>query len=418
MRFCELLLGLAGATLLARTLGPAGLGAYSLALAIAVAATQFVSCGIPGLAMREISMMHAQGQWSEIRGLLALGLTLISAGGLAVAVLAAVLSSIIDPGDAFIKTDMLPAVALLVPLISLGNLTSSAMQGFKQFLHALMPVMALRPGGFVLFLCAAIFGAPGWLTPERALWLYVAATGASVIVGVFTLVRYMTWARVLGPVHLKSAGRWLWRGLHFLGMSGMQIVFSHVIVLMLGAFASQTAVGLYRIAERGAQLGTIGIEIIIFVMRPRFAELFGGGKLDRLQIVVSHTARFMFASTFGVLIFFLFFGQFLLRELFGPEFEAAYLTLCILTASYCAGNLFGPGVLLLTMTLREGDALRITTAAAALALATSVGLIWMYGAVGAALSLLLARLFVDVAGWIVARRRLGIETAVIPLRAP
>ncbi len=413
MRFFEMLLGLIGATLLARTLGPGGLGKYSLALAVSGVATLFLDCGLPGLATREISVMYAKGQWSKIRGIVVLGLILISAGSLFVATLTLLILSMGDLGVISIDADMIPAAALLIPLVSIGNLINGTMLGFRQFLHGLMPMMAVRPGGFILLLCVAIVAAPGWLTPERALWLYVAAVATSVLVAVFGLLFFVTWNRIVGPVCLKSAWHWLWRGLHFLGLSGMQIVFSHVMILMVGGLAGQTAVGLYRIAERGAALGTIGIEIIIYVMRPRFAEFYGLGDLDRLQKFVSHTARFMFGSTLGVLILFTLFGHFILQGLFGPEFGAAYLTLVILTASYCASNFFGPGVVLLTMCSREKDALRITTSAAVLAVISSVGLIWMYGAVGAALTLVLSRLFVDAAGWIVARRKLGIETAVI-----
>ena len=141
MRMFEVLLGLTSLTLLARTLGPGGLGVYAIGMAT-VMLVGFVHAGLPMLTAREVSIATVQGDAGRVKGMIlfAVGCALVSATVLA-AICATVVLTVVH-GD----TQALLWALGLLPAFALSSLASSTLAGLRRFVVGQAFDLIVRPG--------------------------------------------------------------------------------------------------------------------------------------------------------------------------------------------------------------------------------------------------------------------------------
>lgn len=352
------LLSVALAVVLARALGAEGFGVYSFVFALITILAIPAQMGLPNLVVRETAKAQAENDWPLINGLwrwatlmaLMMSAALIIIGALAAWIFAARLP---EGGLAVFYWGL-----VLVPLIALGNLRGAALRGLRHVVQGQLPEFILRPAFLVVLVLGAHFGLSARaLTASDAMMLHALASLAAFILGAFLLLR----AR---PVEARAETRtatrpraWLAAALPLGMVQGMQLVNQNVGLIALGIVASAEDVGLFRVALQGAVFVAFGLSVVGHVVGPHFAQLHANGERERLQKLVTISARANLLFAAPIALTFILFGGDILTVLFGEEFVGATLALAILTLGQLVKALCGSVEVLLIMAGHERDVL-------------------------------------------------------------
>lgn len=405
------LLLLVTAVMLARLLGAEGYGVYAYALAIATLLGVPVQFGLPQLLVREVAKYQVRGEWGLVRGLLKRSNQAVLGLSIALAlVVGAVGWWMADtlPSD---RRAVLGWTLLLIPLVALGNLRSSALLGLRLVARGQLAERLLRPGLFVLGIVLALLLGVSF-SPERAMALHVIAA-----LVVFLIMAWLLRANLPGAMREtppKFDDRvWLASTFTFALLAGGWIVHNHTDVLMLGLFAPAEDVGVYRVVVTGAQLVGFALQGLTAVLSPYAAHFWAAGETDRLQLMIRWSTGLTVAVAAPVALAFILFGDSILALVFGDPFARGHTALAILSVSQLLNIASGPAALLLTMSGHE----RVTARSFAWSIAANVvlnaALIPRFGMIGAATATASTFVAWRVVLWIQVRRRLGIDPSIL-----
>jgi glycosyltransferase involved in cell wall biosynthesis/O-antigen/teichoic acid export membrane protein len=414
MRIFDAVFGLASITILARDLGPRGMGVYSISIAL-VWTIGFVHAGLPVLASREVAVASERGDFARMRGVVLFGTIAIMLSSLvlmlAIALWVRFMGARIPAGEAAAYLWAVP----MIPAISLGNLYAGALRGLRNPIQGQAPVYMMRPGFFILLLGAAQILAPQWITAAHAIMLQLVAFTLAMGAAAIMMLR-VTPPEARRTRSIMDIGPWLKATAPMSVTIGLQAAQSNAALLLLGAFGLQASAGVYRLGQRGGDLASFGLDTVIFVSGPELARAHAVGDQTRMRHILHRSALFSFGVAAAILIAYVIANPSLLRIVFGNGFEQAYTPLLICTAAQALSAFFGLNSTVLVMCGRE----RIVSVAFFLAVviqvAASAILIPLYSANGAAGALFLSYLAWNLLLWIVARRDLGLETTVLERR--
>jgi len=305
---------------------------------------------------------------------------------------------------------------LLIPLVALSNLRGATLRGLEQIVRGQLPELVLRPGVFVLLLGSTIWFTSVSLDAASAMALHVFATATAFLVGMIMLFKAIPFqCRHATPV--TEPGKWAISALPMALTEGMRYLQGHLMVLMLGWFATQTDIGLYRVAEQVGILVALPVSVLNIVVAPFLSRLHAEKDHFRLKKIVSYASTGMFFGALSIFLVFALFGQSFLGLFFGAEFKPAYNTLLILCSGQLASSFFGPNATLLNMTHHERLVTRAFLVSLVLTASLGIGLVPGYGIIGAAIASTVGLLTWNILMWNYARRVLSINTSVIASRA-
>ena len=218
----DVCLSLAVAIGLARTLGAAGLGVYSVGLAVGLFLTPLLEAGLPMLLTREINHRNARGDLTAIRGVLQFAFA-VSFG------LCTTFGAVAYFSWPHIAAQVPSAYSQAIlggifsaPTVALANLCSGGLQGWHKVGAANTCSTALRSGAMLCLLAIILVLAPGWLTPGRAVWLNVAASGIALLVAATLLMAYAL-KRLASVRAFYSVVAWRGSMIRFTSISGLMI---------------------------------------------------------------------------------------------------------------------------------------------------------------------------------------------------
>jgi O-antigen/teichoic acid export membrane protein len=411
LRVAAMGLGLAVSALLARGLGSAGFGLYSLVLSLVTILALPLIGGLPTLLVREIAAARAEGRPEVVLGVVRWGYRLVAAAALALALAAAAVHAVaVAAGFWPMRPDQLGLAVLAVicvPLLGLMHLQSGILTGHQRAVLGLLGEQLLRP----LALCLVLLVAAGpllGLGPAGALGLYVGATLAVAAVmavvianllpergGTVPEIRHREWVLALLPLTMISA---------------TAIIKNNTDILVLGALQPVEDVGIYRIGAQIAALAAFMMQIMRSLTAPTIAAAHARQDRKALHTQLVLAARASLAGALAVVLGLALFGRALLGLVFGAEYEGAYgpclaLSLGTLVSAGC-----GLGNIALQVTRHSDIVARAAVIAAVTNLVFNVLLVPFYGALGAAIGTALAMTIMQVQLWASARRVLGLRT--------
>ncbi len=420
----SVVLRLTGATLsftltivLARMLGAAGLGVYSYAIAIATLGAMLAQMGLPVLVVRETARYRAAGDWNRLRGLLAGSAWLVIAVCLlCFAGAAAFIGLASDAVPAVNVPTVLPAL-VLIPMIALSNVGGASLRGLGYTIRGQLAEQLLRPGIFLACLIVAWVTTAGTVTPAIAMTMHALGAVAAFLTGATLLFRAL-------PQRLRDArtdyADWSRLRTSLLPLSilaGLQVINGQTDVLMLGFFRDADDVRIYRVAHQGALLVNLTLLAIGLTVEPVIARLHLSGESDKLQHVVTVTARMAFALSAVMTVFLVGFGHALLGIVFGPVFVQSFVPLTILCVGQVAFAYAGWAVMMLNMSGNERLTARMTAYAAAANVVANALLIPPFGIYGAAIATASTVFVWKLTLSVVAERKTGIRTLIYPVRS-
>lgn len=411
LRFAAGGLGLVTSVVLARLLGVAEYGAYTYTLSWVILLSTFVASGLERLLVREVSIYSAQSAWGVLGGLLrwvsgtALLLYLLLVGlSLGVYLL---LSDRLDTSLLI----ALPVAAILFPLLILVRLLQSALRGLQRVISSQLPETTLQPALMLVLVAIVGWAGQGTMTAFQAMVIHTVTAGVACAYGLGLLGRVVPPAvRTAPPVYQHQA--WMASALHFIVLSGLDMINNRLDLLLLGAFKGAEAVGIYSAALRGAQLVPFTLLAANLALAPTYASLYATGKRADLQRLVTQSSRLILLGGAPAALGLILFGRWFLL-LFGADFVQGQMALAILCVGQLVNVAAGPVAILLTMTGHERDTVIGIGIGTAVNGVLNVLLIPLWGIEGAAVAVATSLITWNLvlAGFV--RRRLGISSTAL-----
>jgi len=415
MKATSTLLGFLVVVTLSRLLGPSNYGLYVFVFALVSLLAIPAEFGLANLVVRETASAQARGQWGTLRGLWRwANSTTIVISSLLILVGVTICWSMRGrfPDE---ELSTFGWGLALVPLIALGKLRGAALRGLNKVVQAQLPEQLVRPALLILgVLTVAVWQSAVELTPTRAMQLHAIAALIASLLGTWRLHRERP-AAVATAKALYEMRKWTISVVPLAFSAGLQLINRYADILMLGLFSSAQEVGIYRVGAQTAALVAFGLLAVNGVVAPQFARLYTEGDMERLQRLVTISARVIVLFALPVVVLFVFMGESLLRAIFGSEYGQGHLVLMVLASAQLVNAAMGSVAILLNMTGHERETARWLAVSAILNVVLNLVLIPILGKEGAALATACSIISWNVLLWRAVRIKLGIDSFAIAL---
>lgn len=385
IKLASMLIGFLLVVTLARVLGPADYGTYVFVMALITILAIPAQMGLPQLIIRETAKAQANANWGLMRGIwqwsnryvVIFSIVIISGSGLFLWLG----SDVIDEN----KQQTLSIGLLLIPLIALGNIRGAALRGLRKVIYGQLPEHILRPFLLLIFITLFIW-LPGTMpiAPSTVMGMHAVAALIAFIAGAAMLLYAKPANLKNNPKPIVEARYWRQSAIPLAFLSGLQLINGYTDIIMLGFFKADEDVGVYRVVTQLSILVVFGLQAVNQVIQPYFARLYEQGEIDKLQKLVTLSARIILAIALPPVLLIVFAGAPLLEWLFGAEYRTGATALSILALGQLVNAAMGSVGMLLNMTGHERDALRGVGVAAVTNIIFNALLIPIYGIEGAA----------------------------------
>jgi O-antigen/teichoic acid export membrane protein len=204
-------------------------------------------------------------------------------------------------------------------------------------------------------------------------------------------------------------------------IGGIWLLNPYVSSVILGSLSGGEDVGLFTVAARGAALVLLPLWAVNAALSPRIAGLAApeGSSQQRnpeaLQEMTTRGSRLALAATLPLAAALILFRGPLL-EIFGGDFSAAALPLCVLVAGQLVNVATGPSQPLLLMTGHERTAAWVVGTGVALNAGLNFVAIGLWGLTGCAFATAFSTIVWNVALVVASIRATGVNPCVISLR--
>jgi O-antigen/teichoic acid export membrane protein len=315
------------ALLLARHLGANSYGEYVLAVSIAIIASGIAYLGLPSAMVRFVAILSKRRDPRGVWATLQIGiLGSVSAG----VVLGLVLFIAADPiatgifGEPSIA-ELLRALAIFVPFMSLSGVLGGALRGFKRMDYSALGENVVKSvTRLALVIVLVVFD----LNVLAAAVIYGISEAATTITFTYLLNREFPLIRPLGGVRgevrgIASFSFPLW-------LSGLLRQFrKNIQILLLGSLGTVSAAGIFAVAARINLLGLVVYQAVLRSARPALAELLHEKNRSEAGHLYRTTTRWTFMANLPFFIIVALFAGPIL-SIFGRAFSTGASALVVL----------------------------------------------------------------------------------------
>ncbi|MEQ9393705.1 lipopolysaccharide biosynthesis protein [Haliea sp.] len=329
---------------LSQYLGVENFGRYAWLTSIAFLLSGLAQAGGNSLVVRETS--RSMGRRVPVHVLCRT--TLISGGTLVALTAVALL---------FTGDRMTPALLVPLGLLAVGHLAlvlvSASNRGLGHLQAGQIPELVLRPTLFLVLIGGVVLagyvsgpGVDSAFGSDTMVYLLAAAYAGAGLVAIVLLAQGLA-ARSDLPDETPETD---WLGSFFrLGLIGwLAVGNAQLLVIVTGALADFSQVGLYRVATQAVMIMGLGLTAIETVQAPGYARAWKDGDLRRLHDLLQQSCRIGIAFSAPVMVLLLLLGRPMLGLLFGDSFTAAFPALCLLAGAQLLNALTGNvGVLMI-----------------------------------------------------------------------
>jgi O-antigen/teichoic acid export membrane protein len=399
--------------LLLKWMGAEELGRFVFAFAIASVLAWISTLGVPVAATRFVPQAIAKGRKGLAAGYFISAAAIVATAAITVTVLASVVivfTSWDAPGDEFLT---LILGVMLVPFLSAMMAQNDTGRSIYLVTTTFLPNMLLRH----VMLLAGVATLHFLGVKLNAAWTMgvLLASVATLAIGQFFFIRRAA-LRVIGkPTPEYNVKEWVAAGLPLVVVFGFTGFFLEINVALAGAFLSRADLAVYNLAFQIANLIAFFLVAVGYQFGPHASRLYGEGKMDALQTLVSRTAHIRIAFATAMFAGLALVGSWILG-LFSPAFEAGYTALLILAGTQVVSGIAGPVAVLQNILGLQRSAVIVSVSAIVLDLALTPILATQFGIDGAAMAVLITMTIWNVLMLIAVIRNTAIEPSVFALR--
>lgn len=381
-------MGLMNGVLLARMLGPAEFGVYSIAVAAVTLFATLAALGLPSLVTREVAVHHAQKHGPLLKGLLATSQRWVSFASLFFVLVgcALVLLEMVPPALTMIGW---VSVLVLIPLLALNQLRAAILRGLHWVVTADVPDLLLRPFAMLIMLgCIYVFAIQ--MNADLALLIQVGAVFLALAFGRWSLARRLPQfvrqarAETTYPYWLRSSGV-------FLVITIVGLLEGQVPLYLLGYLAGPEQAGLYQATNQIVGVVVMGLVAINLPLQPKLAAAWFRRDRRESQKLVTEATRLGTAVALAGALVLVPFAEWILR-IYGSEYTGAANALRILVVGQFVNAASGPCALVLAATGHQKFVLHGIGMGLVVSATVVLMLVPQYGAMGAALGVMIGLL--------------------------
>lgn len=387
---------------LTRFSDPIDLGRFATVLALVAVLGIPAIAGFDRLLIRVTAAETAAGHFAIVAGLIrrSRDITLFWSSAIAIAFAAGLVLLSSEPRD------HIPLLLGLItlPLAALSRLRQAALFGLQRVVAGQLPESLVRPGLFLaLAVAMAAYGAT--LTAASMVAIHLLSTGVAFAAGSFLLARYL-------PPDVRQGQReyatldWLRQSVPLTALAGASTLMVHVPIIVLDALRGPESAAIFAVSTRVSSIIPFGLMAANVALGPTIARLWAQGDRQRLQRVVTLSARLVLLLSLPLAAVLVAAGREAL-SLFGPAYVVGDRVLVILALGQLFNVATGSvGVLLLMTGYHARAAVAQLVVSIGMVPATLI-LVAALGLEGAAASAAGSLVVLNVLWWLSARRALG-----------
>jgi len=411
LRIAGLASGFALGVLLARMLGPEQFGIYGLVTTVAAVGMTIAQLGTPQLAVRELSVRSAAGDWSGTRTIIRQFGLAATVAGLAIGLIgfgAAVLA-----GASAFDLALVAQGAVLTLLTAHTGLIAAELRGLGALLKGQSMDITVRPL-LTFVIVAALLLAGSRLTAQIALTIQNAVTLGAAAVSAAWL-----WRAIPAPARRGPAAPtipWLRAALPLGAVDVLRQFDGSYGVVLVGWLSSGVELGVFRVAVACAVLAAMPVTVFHILLAPTLSRLHAAGDRGEIQRLLTWSAAAMSGIMLPIALAAWLIGKPLVALVFGAAYADAWLPLFLLTLAQTVYALFGMGPILLAMCDGERDLIRIYLIAVGVAVLAAIPMTVVWGGAGAAAGPIVSATLIGLMSRRYARRELGVEIMPLPAR--
>lgn len=400
LRLSAAALGLVLNLLLGRLLGAEGAGAYYISLTAVMFLVTLGAMGFPTLVMK--SAAHARSEGGEQVDLHVLRQTLSSAGLITsllvvpIFILASPVSLLLY-GDSGLSSTLAVMALGAIPFVLL-SICAGALRGFGAAVVSFI-VQFFVP---TLAMCLLV----AWLAPVYGVRAAAYAYPIAYTVALVLALAYLFYAAgvACAKKQTSSPGELVSLGAPFLGVDMVRVTSQWFPLMLLGIYAATEEVGVFTITLRTALVIGFLLTAVSAIVAPKFASLHLQGREAEMIDLQRSTVRQMLPVCALAVLALCWYADAVLA-LFGGEFVAGRYLLVLLALGQLVSALLGLNEVVLLMCGHESAVRNIHFLAMVATIPVGLVLIPLFGASGAAGTLLLNWLAVALSCTILVRRR-------------
>lgn len=399
--------------LLARILQPGIYGEYAFLLTLAEILTILALLGTPSLITREVSTGISNGSPSHVKGVLTWSRMIVIAGSFVISITAfIILNSMLGGIIQNISVAGLLCGMSLVLVDSFTNQNYSALQGLDKIVLAQILGAMLIPGLFFLLLLVAFICMPGLQNVNHVLFFLFFSRLLVMLASEVCKKRILP-DDVKKAIPAFQARKWFMSALPLLGVGLMVVINGRIDIIMMGFLTNTRDIGIYRVAQRGAEILLIGVMAVDSELNPIVAKELDKGRTKELQAIITKSLWSSLIITFPLAMVFIFGGRYLISFIYGEVYSPASLPLAILSLGYLSLCFLGRGNVILNMGRFEKYTLIGVGIGTGLNITLNFILIPRFGINGAASASAVAIVVRMVIEAYFAYRKTGIDTTVL-----
>ncbi|NJO45921.1 MAG: flippase [Oscillatoriales cyanobacterium RM1_1_9] len=320
---------------LARWLGVVEFGIYEYVVALVVLLGILAGLGLPTAVLRFIAQYQVTRQWGELQGIIRGSWGFTALMGLGLTMTLGTVIKLVHP----IHGIYYPAVLVgiwLIPLLALAQLQTEMARAIQQIGLAYIPVRIVAP---LLMLGGALL----WLNSNLPLKseIVLGLSGVSLVIvlgGQWVLIQWQYRDRFPTSTPVYQPLTWLRVSLPLLLQGVFMVILNQTDILMIGAWMTPEAVGIYSVAAKTAIWANFVLQAINTVIAPLFTTLYTQRDQSGLRSLVRKAAHWIFWPSLVLIAGLAIFSGPIL-QLFGQDFIAAQPSMLTLLV----GQLFNVG---------------------------------------------------------------------------
>ncbi|MDD4749911.1 MAG: flippase [Methanosarcinaceae archaeon] len=310
--------------ILGRTLGPSGLGVYSLVFTIYLFGMQFAGFGIGSGLTRYVAEFKDEDH--KVKEYVSSGFFGTLINGLIVTVALYLVSDFIAR-SVFHNVEMgklIKITAFCLPFISIQKMVLGTLNGLHRMKS--YAIITIIQNGLVLFLSVYFVLVLNTEVKGAILGLVI----STIITGLISIVFIKEFISAFSFSFSKAFKDLIWYGYYTVLADSIGMVNTQIDSLMLGHFLNAEIVGYYAVAiifVNGLALIPNSVHIAV---APYIAYFYGKGEYEKTAKFIKKIILYMAILIIFISILLIFFGKTLIIFLFKKEFLLAYFPLLIL----------------------------------------------------------------------------------------
>ena len=384
--FFGVALGLVWQFFLARILGPAGLGNFSLGFSVITVLSVLVPLGLDSGAMRYVSFHYSKKDMAGTAGVIKFTTRISILLSLLITPLLVWQSNWIAV-EIFKKPDFTRVLQILLlglPLFVVFQVLGSILQGFQRIgtqlfaQQILVPIFRLTGLLFVFYFIGS-----------------VNANNVSIVIVIACALGVLTLSVAVYrqyPVHEANKIRTAFPVTDLMRYSSQSLLMSAVEqigngsqVFLLGFFVSSSEIGIYAVAAKAAMVLGLFLISLNLIAAPAISALYARGNEIGMHSLYKVITRWAFTLALPFFLIIMILAPDIMA-VFGSEFKAGAPVLQLIAIGQIINVATGPCGWMLNMTDHQHLNVLNNFLALLVAVALSLMLIPTYGAVGAALA--------------------------------